>query len=88
MIFSIAWNLHSSEEAKTIFDWCKEGNSDKVNSMLSDNIEAAQQKDEQVLEVFWWFLIDVFLAFWENVDVVKTSSEINFSAYSIWIKSM
>merc|ERR1719494_1377362 len=43
-----------NEEAKTIFDWCKEGNSDKVNSMLSDDIEAAQQKDEQGLTLLHW----------------------------------
>lgn len=37
-----------AEEEKTVFDWCKEGRQDKLESLLSLSPAAINTKDSQV----------------------------------------
>ena len=38
----------SSDEEKTVFDWCKEGNVKKVTSLLESDVSLLNSVDEQV----------------------------------------
>jgi len=74
-------SFHSSEEAlsddvKTIFDWCKEGNSNKIAELLTNQRLDINECDETVNLTIY---INIYVRHWSMFRVAFRKSRFNNS---------